>query len=75
MGAAVDTKLVPLATELEVDDDLIHLVCECDTDMALCGVKIPGDCWIPDGCDIERDCVVCLDLEDKPCGRRGCTGA
>lgn len=46
------------------DDDLLHTVCSaCDPDTALCGAKVPGECWTTDG----LPCVVCEDLDHYPC--------
>lgn len=72
LSAMAETAPGPRISQDDRDDELVHLVCECDPDVALCGVKVPGDRWVSDGVEVERDCVVCLDLEDKPCGCRGC---
>lgn len=52
-------------------DDLVHVVCECDDNVALCGAKVLDAHWVLDGYDDSRDCVVCLDLEDQGC--EGCS--
>ncbi|AYD81658.1 hypothetical protein SEA_KROMP_57 [Streptomyces phage Kromp] len=49
-------------------DDLVHVVCFCDQDTALCGTNVTGYDW-PD--DEASTCVVCRDLEHKPCNRCG----
>lgn len=51
------------------DDNIVHLVCECNHDVALCGTAVPGSCWISDG--NSADCVVCVDLCQIPCERCG----
>lgn len=54
-------------------DDLSHVFCQCDPDLALCGRDITGEPksdevdWVPD----EDTCVVCDDLTDSLCPRCG----
>jgi hypothetical protein len=60
----------PLTTE--EDDDLTHFVC-CNPLKALCGTEIPaGEEWTHPDADTPDDCVVCLELTDKPCGEPFC---
>lgn len=67
-----ETRIAPLQTDSSADDDdLTHLVCDCDLDTALCGAKVPGECWVAEGVAPERDCVVCLYLDEQACGRCG----
>jgi len=55
------------------DDGLCHTYCECDEDIALCGAEVataeevdefivPADALL---------CVVCEDLDGRPCQRCG----
>jgi hypothetical protein len=50
-------------------DDLVHVVCICDPDTALCGTNATGHDWLDE--DEATTCVVCQDLEHKPCKRCG----
>lgn len=62
----------PTAGDTGMDDELDHIYC-CDPDRALCGRDISGveeeECeeW---SCD-DHPCVVCEDLEGRPCERCG----
>ncbi|MBZ6258828.1 hypothetical protein KVH22_25265 [Streptomyces olivaceus] len=51
-------------------DDLVHVACVCDPDTALCGTDVTGQNWQADD-DEDATCVVCVDLEYKPCKRCG----
>ena len=51
-------------------DDVDHIVCDCDEDLALCGFRLPSDApWIEEGETI--NCVDCLLLAMVPCARCG----
>lgn len=52
------------------DDGLEHYCCRCNPDIALCGVDLEDAEYLPPG-ESPNDCVVCLDLKDKPCSRCG----
>lgn len=62
------TQMVECTTESLVDTDLIHSVCECDENVALCGLDMTGHDWLPEG---TTTCVVCYDLDELPCSRCG----
>lgn len=54
------------------DDDLIHIICDCDPNRSLCGKDTtdredmgPAHVILPD------DCLVCLDLNGLACPRCG----
>lgn len=59
---------VVLTEKSDDDDDLEHYYCECNPDFGLCGIDMTD---FPDHTNIETpledDCVVCIDLIDKPC--------
>jgi hypothetical protein len=52
------------------DDNVSHVVCECDPDLALCGTDVSEAPWLTDE-DQDAECVVCDDLERYPCERCG----
>lgn len=52
----------------DTPDDETHVVC-CNTEIALCGSDVAGTPWVGQG--QETTCVVCRDLEGKPCPRCG----
>lgn len=52
------------------DDDLVHFVCECNQDLALCGESLAGMKWIYDSAD-EEQCIVCADMLNRPCEKCG----
>lgn len=64
----LDVKEVDCPTNFELDDDMIHVVCKCSLDVALCGKNMTNRPWA-DGEEI--GCVVCAQLDDLPCGRCG----
>lgn len=49
-------------------DDLNHITCVCDDNLALCGTDVTYHEWVATA---EVTCVVCRDLEDEPCPRCG----
>lgn len=51
------------------DDELVHLYCCEDENVGLCGTDLTG---VPVTSEIDRDCVVCVDLEAAgwPCPTR-----
>lgn len=59
-------------TEFWSDDnepDIMHLVCDCNDDIALCGTDVSGEPWNHDS---DPDlCVVCADLDVLDCQRCG----
>ncbi|MFJ8153908.1 hypothetical protein [Streptomyces sp. NPDC094468] len=57
----------PVASGDSTDDE-IHVVC-CIVDVALCGTDVAGQPWYSD--EDEATCVVCRDLEGRPCERCG----
>ncbi|MFD4258198.1 hypothetical protein ACFWR9_11345 [Streptomyces sp. NPDC058534] len=61
-----------VATPTTVDqahDDLTHVVCYCDPNLALCGTDVTDSDWVDE--DEDTTCVVCVDLVDQPCPRCG----
>lgn len=50
------------------DDELHHLYCTCNEDIALCGTDISEDVYLARTL-VEALCVVCEDLEWKTCSR------
>jgi hypothetical protein len=53
----------------DLDDDLVHLVCDCDEFVALCGEGLEDADW-----DYDEDanlCPMCLLVEDDTCARCG----
>lgn len=41
-------------------DDLTHVVCDCDTNTALCGIDVTNAEW---GATTDMFCVVCLEID------------
>lgn len=66
MVTAVDTE--PAAAP-PTGEDLVHAVCWCDSEVALCGADVAGSEWAGEEEDV--DCVVCRDLVVRPCWRCG----
>jgi len=48
------------------DDELHHICCCVDDDLALCGRDVSDEPYL-DNCDGERDCLVCKYLDAKEC--------
>lgn len=60
--------------DVDTDEpDLVHLVCECDENRALCGTELGDQGWVTGSVPPERRCVVCWDLIGCPCDRCGST--
>jgi hypothetical protein len=53
----------PLLSESDNDDNLVHIMCCRDNDVALCGTDISDAPILDDGW-YEEDCVVCDNLGD-----------
>lgn len=70
MTTAPTPAVVSAETTTGSSDDLNHIYCPCDPDIALCGTDISDYAFAEDD---ETDCVVCTDLEDAdaPCARCG----
>lgn len=66
---ALDTHPIPTTTD---GDDIGHLVCCCNEDLAMCGADVTDEPW---GADDTPECVVCRDLwpDETDCPRCGCT--
>jgi hypothetical protein len=64
MSVVVEQELVHGSTD-EIDDDIDHMVCECNPDIALCGTNVSEVDWKDDGSP--PDCVVCAAMADTPC--------
>jgi hypothetical protein len=56
-------------TDTDWDDDLVHLVCDCDEFWALCGKRLDDEEWIDDE-DVTY-CPMCVLVEDESCARCG----
>jgi len=66
MSVDVDTQ--PVGLDIE-DDDMVHTFC-CNPHRTLCGEEMDEVEWLD---DVDSpDCVVCLDLQNKPCGALLC---
>ena len=52
------------------DPDMEHYCCDCSPDIALCGANLE-DAEYLEIADSPDDCVVCVDLKDRPCQRCG----
>ena len=55
------------------ESDLIHVVCECNDNVAFCGEDMSEVDYVDDTGDTPRDCIVCVHLEVMPCERCGKT--
>jgi hypothetical protein len=61
-------KTEPSTQDILDDSDIVHFVCNCDEDTALCGIDVSE----ADETDsLEDTCVVCVDLNEFPCPRCG----
>lgn len=58
-----------VAVAQDTGEELVHSVCYCADDVALCGADVAGTAWATE--NEEVDCVVCLDLMFQPCPRCG----
>jgi hypothetical protein len=58
----------PTTVDTAPDDGLTYVVC-CDDDIALCGTAVADLDWIDE--DVEPTCVVCRELDGKPCRKCG----
>lgn len=65
-----ETSVKPSNTSSD-DDDLDHIYCECDENISLCGIDLTGVEEIDKDAETPDDCVVCIDLRDRPCQRCG----
>lgn len=63
------TEAEPQATGAGEDPSLVHTICECNPDLALCGTDVTGEPWDQDG----ENCPECelLDRLDDAAGRTG----
>lgn len=50
-------------------DDFTHLFCECNDDVARCGLDVSGLPYADD--DEEADCPLCIIANEDPCPRCG----
>lgn len=57
----------PTIAPPNAEDEICHLVCDCDENTARCGMDVTDHPWTP--LDV-NDCVVCDDL--PPCEVCGC---
>lgn len=64
------TSLAPEAAAAgQEHDDLTHVVCVCNPDVALCGTDVTDSDWAT--AEEETTCVVCADVVVDPCPRCG----
>jgi len=61
------TVAAPVASRPKASDELLHLYC-CDENLSLCSLDITD---LPITNDWEDLCVVCDDIERKPCPECG----
>lgn len=62
----------PRTDDNSADDDYeVHLWCHCSPNRTLCGIDFE-EAMYDDDDDEEITCVVCIDLENRPCERCGC---
>lgn len=54
-------------TPLEIDDNMLHIVCKCTPDKSRCGRDVSMLPWSPRHDSGVQECVVCVDMEWKPC--------
>lgn len=59
------TSPMPSPTKATDDDELTHIFC-CDVDRALCLSDISDATFTLDS-DGKLECIVCIELEEKPC--------
>lgn len=52
--------------DVEFDDNLDHLVCDCNSDIALCGTDV-SDVEIVEEANPSKLCIVCKDLMYELC--------
>lgn len=67
----VSSVVVGDVCETGADDDIVHLYCQCDEDLGLCGLDLSDMREVP----VMEDqvvCVVCADLAEMACARCGC---
>lgn len=69
VGMSTQVETVPTSTDSD-DDELIHVSCKCDPDVALCGADLTGCPMIGwDDYPTPKDCLVCGELDELPCPR------
>lgn len=61
------TELLEAPSETSADHKMIHVVCDCDPDIALCGYNVKDRPYT----ERDAECVVCVSMEFKPCLRCG----
>ena len=61
----------PATTDEPGDEDMLHVVCACNPDQALCGLDMSGEPLVNDPGPTPDDCVVCTDLDKYTCQNCG----
>lgn len=61
----------PADTSKPGDEDMLHVVCECNPDRALCGLDMSGHAIVDDPGPTPDDCIVCTDLDKYTCQNCG----
>lgn len=65
------TTTAPTAAGLDADvqvlteDDISHVVRDCDSDTSLCGLPVPDHQWVDLDDDDDRWCPECVEIEDS----------
>jgi hypothetical protein len=61
----------PVKPDTGAGDELEHVYCKCNRDIGLCGIDISGHQFVAGWSDDVDPCVVCWEMEDKPCPQCG----
>ena len=70
MGAVTETEEKPDTTGNDFGNDLEHYCCTCSINVAFCGADL-SDAEYVEYEETPDDCVVCVELKDRPCERCG----
>lgn len=70
MSQVLAPKETDRASSTDDPANMIHAFCWCDESIAICGADLSDykEVLSP---DVEAECIVCDDLEDRPCPRCG----
>ena len=68
---ATTTHLDNAPTDTDDGNELIHTVCPCNPDRALCGTDVAGETLHDAMPQTPDDCVVCEHLANQPCQNCG----
>lgn len=70
---SLETLPLPAPTASDIRDDLDHVTCCEDDNLALCGTDVTDDEWIP--AEALTTCVVCAHLEQAAYALDSCVTA